>query len=628
MVRSDAGALIHRDGRDGAGAAGARSTRCTAEDGLGGGRRGRAGGRARAARAAGHLPGRGPRVAVPGPGDGRRHGGRRPRARRDRRGRAARAPAAGASAAASPRGWARTWRSACARGARPGAATTRPRSWPGSSCAARRRRSTRSTIRACRPPTATTAASGAPASSCGRPRSPSIPCAWRARRSAAGELDARGRRPRARGLLRLALRRARGRRALRHRAPARLKLGEPAALAAVRVEVPGVEPGLEGGPRGRPFAVQQGVPGRVAARTLDDHVLARHALEGEAEPLRRPARADVGGIALPLDAPVAQVLEGVAQEEVDGLGRRGRALEAGPEPDVPDLQAAVGGLDAQVGDEPTRASAGRFDDRQEERVVRARPVLEPGAELAGGEGPVGQEAPEVGVGAGTLRGREEGVGVRGRIDGDEFDATAGERPPPRRTRPRPRGQVAGARRARPRPSRSAAAGSSQRVGEQHDDRERQDPPGRDRARGDQRGQADRDDDAEGDAPVVADDEVPRPGRPGPQAAHAPPPAVPRPRARRPAGRHGASARRTPSETRSSRHDHEQRGVGARPAAPAPSAPQNVPNEVSITPTANFSVFSGTRASGARTATPAAATTRIAARRRARRAGCGAGWRRR
>ena len=35
--------------------------------------------------------------------------------------------------------------------------------------------------------------------------------------------------------------------------------------------------------------------------------------------------------------------------------------------------------------------------------------------------------------------------------------------------------------------------------------------------------------------------------------------------------------------------------------PAPSAAQKIPNVVSITPTANLSVFSGTRASGARTA---------------------------
>src|ERR1700722_16668458 len=46
-------------------------------------------------------------------------------------------------------------------------------------------------------------------------------------------------------------------------------------------------------------------------------------------------------------------------------------------------------------------------------------------------------------------------------------------------------------------------------------------------------------------------------------------------------------------------------------APAPSAPQNMPKELSITPTANFIVFSGTLARGARAATPAAITTSTA-----------------
>jgi hypothetical protein len=46
-------------------------------------------------------------------------------------------------------------------------------------------------------------------------------------------------------------------------------------------------------------------------------------------------------------------------------------------------------------------------------------------------------------------------------------------------------------------------------------------------------------------------------------------------------------------------------------APAPSAPQNIPNELSSTPTANFIAFYGTRASGALAATPAAATTSTA-----------------
>ena len=43
-------------------------------------------------------------------------------------------------------------------------------------------------------------------------------------------------------------------------------------------------------------------------------------------------------------------------------------------------------------------------------------------------------------------------------------------------------------------------------------------------------------------------------------------------------------------------------------APAPSAAQKVPKVVSITPTANFIVFSGTRGSGARTSTPTTATS--------------------
>src|SRR5580693_6634425 len=48
------------------------------------------------------------------------------------------------------------------------------------------------------------------------------------------------------------------------------------------------------------------------------------------------------------------------------------------------------------------------------------------------------------------------------------------------------------------------------------------------------------------------------------------------------------------------------------ATPAPSAPQNVPNDVSITPTASFIQFSGTFASGALTAIPVIVTTMMAA----------------
>src|SRR5882762_781850 len=46
--------------------------------------------------------------------------------------------------------------------------------------------------------------------------------------------------------------------------------------------------------------------------------------------------------------------------------------------------------------------------------------------------------------------------------------------------------------------------------------------------------------------------------------------------------------------------------------PRPSPVQNTPNEDSMTPTVNLSVFSGTRASGRRTAKPTAATSAQAA----------------
>ena len=41
--------------------------------------------------------------------------------------------------------------------------------------------------------------------------------------------------------------------------------------------------------------------------------------------------------------------------------------------------------------------------------------------------------------------------------------------------------------------------------------------------------------------------------------------------------------------------------------PTPSPAQNVPNDVSITPTVNLSVFSGTRLSGCRTSAPMVTT---------------------
>ena len=65
--------------------------------------------------------------------------------------------------------------------------------------------------------------------------------------------------------------------------------------------------------------------------------------------------------------------------------------------------------------------------------------------------------------------------------------------------------------------------------------------------------------------------------------------------------------------RARRRRGDDRGVARLASvAPAPSAPQYDPNDVSMTPTASFSEFSGTRASGARTATARTTTTTTAA----------------
>ena len=60
----------------------------------------------------------------------------------------------------------------------------------------------------------------------------------------------------------------------------------------------------------------------------------------------------------------------------------------------------------------------------------------------------------------------------------------------------------------------------------------------------------------------------------------------------------ATARERERDTNASTPGSDASSPGQ--CAPAPSAAQKIPNVVSITPTANFSVFSGTRSSGART----------------------------
>src|SRR5262245_26862369 len=98
-------------------------------------------------------------------------------------------------------------------------------------------------------------------------------------------------------------------------------------LPALRVEILRREPALEGSLARRPFALEHGVIGGVAAAALRDHVSAQNTFEDEAVAHGGPARRCVEHIALPFVAPVAERPERVAREQVLRLGSERRALQ-------------------------------------------------------------------------------------------------------------------------------------------------------------------------------------------------------------------------------------------------------------------------------------------------------------
>ena len=108
----------------------------------------------------------------------------------------------------------------------------------------------------------------------------------------------------------------------------------------------------------------------------------------------------------------------------------------------------------------------------------------------------------------------------------------------------------------------------------------------------QRGQRERDRDACGDAPVVADDEVPPEAAERAEIPHASAPAVTRTVRRRRSARTSTSET-TPKNAITASSESSSPGQ----STPAPSAPQKQPKLVSSSPTANLIVFSGTRESG-------------------------------
>ena len=66
----------------------------------------------------------------------------------------------------------------------------------------------------------------------------------------------------------------------------------------------------------RPFPVQHGEPGGIAVPFLDDVMLSENALKTETEPQGGCPRAGIERIALPLDAPVFQLVKCFGQHEV------------------------------------------------------------------------------------------------------------------------------------------------------------------------------------------------------------------------------------------------------------------------------------------------------------------------
>ena len=168
-------------------------------------------------------------------------------------------------------------------------------------------------------------------------------------------------------------------------------------------------------------------------------MLPEDALEGKAEPLRRPAGGVVEGVAFPLQPAVTELIEGVPRHQIDGLGRLSRALERGRKPDVADLDHAVLGGHPHVARHALRRACLGVDHGKEKRVGRGGALVEPGLEVVEThERPVRQVAEEHLAGAIFLvRGREEMPAVTCGIERLEPDARPGDWSPLRQPGGRP-----------------------------------------------------------------------------------------------------------------------------------------------------------------------------------------------
>src|SRR5690606_41823142 len=97
---------------------------------------------------------------------------------------------------------------------------------------------------------------------------------------------------------------------------------EASLLDAIPIKVVRIEPALIGLFERRPFAVDDGEPGRIPVPSLHHEMLAENALEGEAETQRGTLRGFVVVVAFPFIATVAQVIEDMTHEKELRLRRR------------------------------------------------------------------------------------------------------------------------------------------------------------------------------------------------------------------------------------------------------------------------------------------------------------------
>jgi hypothetical protein len=160
--------------------------------------------------------------------------------------------------------------------------------------------------------------------------------------------------------------------------PGRHQVAECALLLAISGEILRRQPLLEGGPERRPFAVDDGKPGRISIAALVDHELAEGSLVLESEPGGSRSRRSVEAIALPFVAAVAEFVEHTPHHQEHRLGGSRLALQQWRVVDVADLDHTVRAIDAHVGGEADGLVGGLVHDRVRQRVVAGGELAQPG----------------------------------------------------------------------------------------------------------------------------------------------------------------------------------------------------------------------------------------------------------